>query len=91
MHSKSIVITFSKGARHVIDVRNIGLVGGVELESIPGQPGKRAFDIFLECWARGVLIRTTGDTIAFSPPLIIEKQHIDQLVGTLADVLKTAA
>ena len=80
-----------KGARHVIDVRNIGLVGGVELESIPGQPGKRAFDIFLECWARGVLIRTTGDTIAFSPPLIIEKQHIDQLVGTLADVLKTAA
>ncbi len=80
-----------KGARHVIDVRNIGLVGGVELESIPGQPGKRAFDIFLECWARGVLIRTTGDTIAFSPPLIIEKQHIDQLVGTLADVLKSAA
>ena len=80
-----------KGARHVIDVRNIGLVGGVELESIPGQPGKRAFDIFLECWQRGVLIRTTGDTIAFSPPLIIEKQHIDQLVGTLGDVLKTAA
>ncbi len=80
-----------KGSRHVIDVRNIGLVGGVELESIPGQPGKRAFDIFLECWQRGVLIRTTGDTIAFSPPLIIEKQHIDQLVGTLADVLKTAA
>jgi len=80
-----------RGARHVIDVRNIGLVGGVDLEPIPGQPGKRAFDIFLECWQRGVLIRTTGDTIAFSPPLIIEKQHIDQLVGTVADVLKTAA
>jgi beta-alanine--pyruvate transaminase len=80
-----------KGARHVIDVRNIGLVGGVELEPIAGQPGKRAFDVFLECWQRGVLIRTTGDTIAFSPPLIIEKQHIDQLVGTVADVLKSAA
>ena len=80
-----------KGSRHVIDVRNIGLVGGVELEPIPGQPGKRAFDIFLECWERGVLIRTTGDTIAMSPPLIIEKSHIDQMVGTLADVLKTAA
>jgi beta-alanine--pyruvate transaminase len=80
-----------KGSRHVIDVRNIGLVGGVELESLPGQPGKRAFDIFLACWERGILIRTTGDTIAFSPPLIIEKQHIDQLVGTVADVLKTAA
>ncbi len=80
-----------KGARHVIDVRNIGLVGGVELEPMTGQPGKRAFDIFLECWQRGVLIRTTGDTIAFSPPLIVEKQHVDQLIGTLADVLKTAA
>jgi beta-alanine--pyruvate transaminase len=80
-----------KGSRHVIDVRNIGLVGGVELEPIPGQPGKRAFDIFLACWERGVLIRTTGDTIAMSPPLIIEKSHIDQMVGTLADVLKTAA
>jgi len=80
-----------KGARHVIDVRNIGLVGGVELEPIAGQPGKRAFDVFLECWERGILIRTTGDTIAMSPPLIIEKNHIDQLVGTLAEVLKTAA
>ena len=58
---------------------------------IAGQPGKRAFDVFLECWERGVLIRTTGDTIALSPPLIIENSHIDQIVGTLADVLKTAA
>ena len=73
----------------MIDVRNIGLVGGVELEPIAGQPGKRAFDVFLECWERGVLIRTTGDTIALSPPLIIENSHIDQIVGTLADVLKT--
>ena len=66
-----------KGLPHVIDVRNIGLVGGVELAPIPGSPGKRAFDVFLECWERGVLIRTTGDTVAMSPPLIIEKQHID--------------
>ena len=77
-----------KGQPHVIDVRNIGLVGGVELAPIPGQPGKRAFDVFLECWERGVLIRTTGDTIALSPPLIIEKQHVDALVGTIADVLR---
>jgi len=80
-----------KAAPHVIDVRNIGLVGGIELEPIAGQPGKRAFDVFLECWERGVLIRTTGDTIAMSPPLIIEKQHIDQLVGTVADVLNASA
>lgn len=78
-----------KDAPNVIDIRNIGLVGGIELAPRPGEPGKRAFDVFLECWQRGVLIRTTGDTIAMSPPLIVENKHIDQIVGTLADVLKT--
>ena len=80
-----------EGLPHVIDVRNIGLVGGIELAPIAGSPGKRAFDVFLECWERGVLIRTTGDTIAMSPPLIIEKAHIDELVGTVADVLRKSA
>ena len=79
-----------KGLPHVIDVRNIGLVGGIELAPIPGEAGKRAFSVFLDCWERGVLIRTTGDTIALSPPLIIEKSHIDQIVGTIADALKRA-
>ena len=79
-----------KGAPHVIDIRNIGLVGGIELEPVAGLPGKRAFDVFLECWERGVLIRTTGDTIALSPPLIVESSHIDQIVSTIADVLKKA-
>jgi beta-alanine--pyruvate transaminase len=74
---------------HVIDIRNIGLVGAIELESIPGNPGKRAFDIFRECFERGVLIRTTGDIIALSPPLIVEESHIDQAISTIADVLKT--
>jgi len=78
-----------KGLPHVIDIRNIGLVGAVELESIAGAPTKRAFTAFLECYERGVMIRTTGDTIALSPPLIIEKSDIDLLVGTLADVIKT--
>jgi beta-alanine--pyruvate transaminase len=78
-----------KESPNVIDVRNIGLVGGIELAPRPGEPGKRAFDVFLECWERGLLIRTTGDTIALSPPLIVENKHIDQIVGTLADVLKT--
>src|SRR5882757_1856890 len=80
-----------KGVPHVIDIRNIGLVGGIELDPIPGNPGKRAFDTFLECWERGVLIRTTGDTIALSPPLIVESGHIDQIVSTIADVLKKNA
>ena len=80
-----------RGLPHVIDIRNIGLVGGVELQSIDGQPGKRAFDVFLDCWERGVLIRTTGDTVALSPPLIIEQSHIEQLVGTLAAALGRVA
>src|SRR6186713_647534 len=75
---------------NVIDIRNIGLVGGIELESIPGAPGKRAFDIFRECFERGVLIRTTGDIIALSPPLIVEESHIDQAISTIADVLRSA-
>ena len=77
-----------KGTRHVIDVRNIGLIGAIELEPIAGQPTKRAFSAFLKAYEEGVLIRTTGDIIALSPPLIIEKSQIDQLIGTIADVLK---
>ncbi|MDP9044285.1 MAG: aspartate aminotransferase family protein [Pseudomonadota bacterium] len=77
-----------RGTSAVIDVRNIGLVGGIELEPLPGQPGKRAFDVLLGCWERGLLIRTTGDTIALSPPLIVENAHIEQMVGTISDVLK---
>ncbi|MEG5066207.1 aspartate aminotransferase family protein [Microcoleus sp. B3-A4] len=77
-----------KGVRHVIDVRNLGLVAGIELESIAGKPGKRAFDCFLQCYEKGLLIRTTGDIIALSPPLIIEKEHIDRLVEILTGVLQ---
>lgn len=76
-----------KGTRHVIDVRNMGLIGAIELEPIAGAPTKRAFQAFLDAYERGVLVRTTGDIIAMSPPLIIEKSHIDQLIGTLKDVL----
>ncbi|SLN14448.1 Omega-amino acid--pyruvate aminotransferase [Pseudoruegeria aquimaris] len=78
-----------RGLPHVIDIRNMGLIGAVELSPIAGAPTKRAFQAFLDCYEKGVLIRTTGDIIAMSPPLIIEKPHIDQLFGTLADVLKT--
>jgi beta-alanine--pyruvate transaminase len=80
-----------KGLPNVIDVRNIGLVGGIELAPLAGEPAKRAFDVFLDCYDRGLLIRTTGDTIALSPPLIIERSHIDQIVETLAGALKRAA
>lgn len=77
-----------KGLPHVIDIRNLGLIGAVELEPIAGEPTKRAFSAFLSAYDRNILIRTTGDIIAMSPPLIIERAHIDRLVGTLSDVLK---
>ncbi|MGL4311176.1 MAG: aspartate aminotransferase family protein [Paracoccaceae bacterium] len=76
-----------KGARHVIDIRNMGLIGAIELDPIAGEPTKRAFSAFLAAYDKGILIRTTGDIIAMSPPLIVEKAHIDQLIGTLREVL----
>ncbi|MCG6110781.1 MAG: aspartate aminotransferase family protein [Paracoccus sp.] len=76
---------------NVVDIRNMGLIGAVELAPIDGQPGKRAFDIFVRAFEAGILIRVTGDIIAMSPPLIISEAQIDHLIGTLGDVLKTAA
>ena len=80
-----------KGEPHVIDIRNMGLVGGIELSPLPGEPAKRAFNVFLDCWGQGVLIRTTGDTIALSPPLIIEPAQIDRLVDTIRTALRRVA
>ncbi|WP_417624438.1 aspartate aminotransferase family protein [Paremcibacter congregatus] len=74
---------------HVIDLRNMGFIAGIELEPLPGQPTKRAFDAFLKAYEAGLLIRTTGDTIALSPPLIIEKSQIDFIFDTLSNVIKT--
>jgi beta-alanine--pyruvate transaminase len=77
------------GLPRVIDIRNFGLVAAIELEPIAGKTTTRAFEAFLRCYEKNVLVRTTGDTIALSPPLIIEKSQIDQLVETVGDVLKT--
>lgn len=77
-----------KGEPYVIDVRNLGLVAGIELQAMDGKPGKRAFDCFVRCFEKGLLIRTTADIIALSPPLVIEKEHIDQIVDILAGVLR---
>ena len=73
---------------NVIDVRNLGLIAGIELAPIEGKPTARAFEAFLRAYDKGILIRTTGDIIALSPPLIISKAEIDQLFGTLSDVLR---
>ncbi len=80
-----------RGLPHVIDIRNLGLVGAVELEPIEGQPAARALSVFRRCFDRGVIIRTTGDTIALSPALIIEEQQIAEIVDTLGAALKNVA
>jgi beta-alanine--pyruvate transaminase len=74
-------------ARHVIDIRNLGLIGGIELEPRPGKPTERALEVYGRCFDRGVLVRVTGDIIALSPPLIIEPGQIDQIVETIRAVL----
>jgi beta-alanine--pyruvate transaminase len=80
-----------KGRPHVVDIRNLGLVGAVELEPIAGEPGKRAFSVFLDCWEHGLLVRTTGDIVALSPPLIVERGQIEQIVATIGAALERAA
>jgi beta-alanine--pyruvate transaminase len=77
-----------KGLPHVIDIRNFGLIGGVELEPRSGKPGARAFDVFLKCFERGIMVRQTSDIIALSPPLIIEPAQISELIGVLSDVIR---
>jgi beta-alanine--pyruvate transaminase len=78
-----------KDAPHVVDVRNLGIVAGIELESRPGKVGARAFETFTKCFNdENVLIRTTGDIIALSPPLIVEKKQIDEIVGAVEKTLR---
>ena len=77
-----------KGEPHVKDIRNIGLIGAIELEPIAGQPTKRAFSALIKAYERGALIRTTGDIIALSPPLIITKGQINELIDHIREVLR---
>ncbi len=80
-----------KGLPHVIDLRNLGLIGAIELEPIAGKPGARGFAAFTKAFEKGLLIRVTGDIIALSPPLIIESTHIQQVFTMLKDVLREVA
>lgn len=80
-----------RGEPHVIDIRTIGLIGGVELQPIDGAPTKRAFAAFLDAFEHGLMVRTTGDTIAMSPPLIVSEAQIGEIVDTLRAVLRRLA
>jgi beta-alanine--pyruvate transaminase len=80
-----------KGLPNVIDIRDVGLIGAVELAPRPGKPTQRALDVFRRCFDEGVLIRVTADIIAMSPPLICEKPHVDRLINTLSDAIMAEA
>jgi beta-alanine--pyruvate transaminase len=80
-----------RGAPHVIDIRTLGLVAGIELQARTDAPGARAFAVFKDCWEQGVLIRTTGDTIALSPPLIVSEAQIGQIVKAIKTALERLA
>jgi len=77
-----------RDAPHVRDIRNLGLVAGIELEPRQGSPGSRAYEVFLGCLERGVLIRYTADTLAFSPPLIVEPAQIEQIFAAVSETLR---
>ena len=68
-----------------------GLAGAVELTPRAGAPGRRTYDIFLDCYQRGVLVRPSGESLVLAPPFIVEPAHIDQMVGTLAESIRRHA
>ena len=81
-----------KGARHVIDIRNLGLVGGIELEPRAGAAGRRALEAHVKCFTHEktpALVRFTGDILALSPPLIISEDQIAQLIDTIRAALQS--
>ena len=81
-----------RGLPNVVDIRNIGLIGAIELAPRPGAPGARAYDVFTRCFHQeNLLIRVTGDVIALSPPLILDRDHIDRIFRTLAHVIAETA
>ena len=73
---------------HVIDIRDLGLIVAIELDPRPGEPTKRAYEVFLDCFQNGVLIRQTGDILAISPPLIVEQNQIEQMAASVAKALR---
>ena len=80
-----------KGLPNVIGIRSLGLAGAVELSSIAGSPGKRVYDIFMDCFRNGVLVRPAGENIVICPPYIVEKEHIERIVNVVADAIKKNA
>jgi beta-alanine--pyruvate transaminase len=80
-----------RGRPNVIDIRAIGLVAGIELSSRPDAAGARGYDVMVDCFNRGLVLRSAGDALALSPPLIVERAQIDDMVAIIGDALKRVA
>jgi beta-alanine--pyruvate transaminase len=80
-----------KGLPSVIGIRSLGLAGAVELASVAGAPGKRAYDVFMDCFKQGVLVRPAGENIVICPPYIVEKEHIERIVNVVGESIKKNA
>ncbi|HBR95984.1 MAG TPA: aspartate aminotransferase family protein [Gammaproteobacteria bacterium] len=76
-----------KGANHIIDIRTIGLIAGIELAPDPDRPGARGFEVMKKSWQKGLMVRVTGDTLALSPPFIVTPAQIEDMLSILTDIL----
>ena len=80
-----------RGLPNVIDIRNCGLMGAIELSPRNGLVGARGYEVMVDCFNRGLYLRMSGDSFAMSPPLIVERSHIDEMVSILGDAIKSVA
>jgi len=80
-----------RGTKHITDIRNFGLAGALQIDAIPGEPARRPFEIALKCWEKGLYVRWAGDTIQLGPPMVCEKEQLDQACNILGDVIPTIA
>lgn len=78
-----------KGAKHVTDIRNIGLAAGLTISALPGEPAKRPYQIALSCLEKGFYVRYGGDTIQLAPPFTIQPSEIDSLINALGEAIDT--
>jgi beta-alanine--pyruvate transaminase len=76
-----------KGLKHIVDIRNFGLAGSVEIATLGNEPGKRPFEIFRRCWDAGVFVRAGGNSIQLAPPFISDKGQIDNLFNVLGEAI----
>ena len=77
-----------KGEPHVIDLRNVGLAGAIELAPVAGKPGMKAIQVFEKAMDEGLLVRFSGDTLAVAPPFISSAAEVESMIEGLRRALR---